>query len=238
MYLFAHAFAGCLIGLIFSRISHDRRALPVCLAGAVLPDIIDKPLAILIPAIFGSSRTLGHTLLFVVLLLLAGLCVWRYHDSLLGIAFACAVFSHQFLDTIWNLPGTWYFPLLGRFPVILVPDYVGLSIWNEISTVSEWIFGCAVIVIIAGWYLDDQERHPMAPVAENRLVPARFTVFVLLVLTGIVLLIPATGLFAGSIFAPTYNPCTTAMAGILALGGAVVLAHEYGLSRYLSNLPA
>src|SRR5512145_3030967 len=116
MYLFAHLFSGILIALGFFSLYHDRRAFPVCIAGALLPDLLDKPLTVLLPSVFGSTRTVGHTLLLGTMLLLAGILLWSSRRSILGVLFAGSVLSHQVLDMLWNLPAVWFFPLNGMFP--------------------------------------------------------------------------------------------------------------------------
>jgi hypothetical protein len=122
MFIFAHIFLGVLIGLIFWHLADDRRALPLCIFGALLPDLLDKSLALLLPGIFGSGRTLGHTLLFFLLAVLVGILLWHNRRTLLGVAAACALFSHQVLDAMWGLRSAWFFPLLGPFPVSVIPD--------------------------------------------------------------------------------------------------------------------
>lgn len=221
MYLFAHVFSGILLGLVFWHLTADRRAVPVCIAGAVLPDLIDKPLALFIPGIFGSSRTIGHTLLISATLLIAGLLLWRYRHTLLGVAFAGAVFSHQVFDSIWNLPGTWYFPLLGPFPVILVQDYVRHSLWLELASPSELVFACASAVFIMGWYLTGDTAFSPGNSATLRWLAA--SIACILGVMGVCLVIAGLNGVPGTFFAPAYTPLTSLMAGLLASCGAAVL---------------
>jgi hypothetical protein len=77
--------------------------------GSLLPDIIDKPVGmILLP--LNNGRVFGHTLLFVLILLLIGL---KYRKSSL----AFAAFLHLIEDEIWSEPETLFWPLLGfEFP--------------------------------------------------------------------------------------------------------------------------
>ena len=51
MFIFAHVFAGALLGLAFWHLTKDRRAIPVCIAGSVIPDTIDKSLGLLFPSL-------------------------------------------------------------------------------------------------------------------------------------------------------------------------------------------
>ncbi|AGK60062.1 hypothetical protein Asulf_00026 [Archaeoglobus sulfaticallidus PM70-1] len=77
--------------------------------GSLLPDIIDKPLGmILLP--LNNGRVFGHTLLFILILLLIGL---KYRKSLF---LSFASFLHLIEDELWNEPETFFWPLLGDFP--------------------------------------------------------------------------------------------------------------------------
>jgi membrane-bound metal-dependent hydrolase YbcI (DUF457 family) len=80
--------------------------------GSMLPDIIDKPLGLVV---FGSpsmGRTFAHTLLF--LMLLSFLCIYFRDIRLITITWG--VFCHLCLDTMWNSPQILLWPLLGPFP--------------------------------------------------------------------------------------------------------------------------
>lgn len=79
------------------------------LIGSLLPDIIDKPVGmILLP--LNNGRVFGHTLLFILILLLIGL---KYRKSLF---LSFASFLHLIEDEIWNELETFFWPLLGDFP--------------------------------------------------------------------------------------------------------------------------
>ena len=88
MYLFAHLFSGVFIGIVFFPLWKDRRVIPVCIAGALFSDILDKPLSLLMPDIFGSTRTIGHTLILVLVLMIAALILWYRYGNILGMVFA------------------------------------------------------------------------------------------------------------------------------------------------------
>jgi hypothetical protein len=223
MYLFAHLFSGALIGLLFMRHIHDRRMVPVCILGALLPDLLDKPLAFLLPGIFGASRTLGHTLLFFFSLLFAsGLILWHFRHTLLGVVFTFGVLSHQIFDSMWNLPASWYFPFQGPFPVILIPDYVRNSLWLEITSPSELIFALASIILIVSVYPEIGEKIlPSHTATPNKII--RGGMASLLAGMGIILLAAGFNLSPIMFFAPAYSPQTSVMAGFVAFAGAIVL---------------
>ena len=86
------------------------------LLGSLLPDIIDKPLFLLIGSRASlSGRSYTHTLLFNLVLLISGLILVRYRKSWLLII-SLSSFMHLILDQIWNIPVTLFWPLLGPIP--------------------------------------------------------------------------------------------------------------------------
>nr|WP_321349895.1 metal-dependent hydrolase [uncultured Methanoregula sp.] len=215
MFAIAHAFCGLLVGLAFLGITNDRRVVPLCILGALLPDLIDKPLALLVPAL-SCGRTLGHTLLFVLILSVIALIAFRYWHSILGIAFACSVFSHQICDSLWQQADTWFFPLRGPFPLMSVPDYTGYYLWLEITSPSEWLFLAASLVIAAGLL----GRIPL------RSLGLPIMAFIL-GLMGIFLITAGISGQGISFFAPSYTATPDVMAGLLALLGAAALILLY-----------
>jgi hypothetical protein len=222
MFVFAHAFLGALIGLGFWHLTGDRRALPLCILSAVLPDLLDKPLALLFPGLFGAGRTLGHSLLFFTLVLIAGLLVWQYRQTILGRACACGILSHQVLDAMWGVQATWFFPLMGPFPKFIIPDYVGHYFWLEITALSEWIFALACIVILICWSTGIPE-FPSPVLTKPQIAASRIFASLLLGIMGVYLIIFGPAVVPHAFFAPTYDPVTDIMAGIVALCGAAVL---------------
>jgi hypothetical protein len=65
MLIFAHVFAGALLGLGFWHLTKDRRAITVCIVASILPDLIDKSLGLAFPLVLGGGRTVFHSLLIV-----------------------------------------------------------------------------------------------------------------------------------------------------------------------------
>ena len=83
---------------------------------AILPDLIDKPIAILFPAlVHENTRSFGHTLLANAALLAVLLLFRRTkRPILLWLCFT----GHLFLDRMWlnSNPIILFWPFLGRFP--------------------------------------------------------------------------------------------------------------------------
>lgn len=80
--------------------------------GALLPDIIDKPLGLLIFGSMGHGRIFAHTLLFVLVLILISLASRDPRAASLS----TGALAHLFLDAVWLSPAILLWPLLGPFP--------------------------------------------------------------------------------------------------------------------------
>jgi inner membrane protein len=86
------------------------------LLGALLPDIIDKPLGlILFPDVLANGRTFLHSLLFLLLTLMAAAIIYRKQRQLWGFYIAFGVLIHLTMDAMWTDPVTLYWPFLGAF---------------------------------------------------------------------------------------------------------------------------
>lgn len=109
MLLFAH------LGLALAAARPFARASLVFVAiGAMLPDIIDKPLG---EAIYGTpnmGRIFAHTLLFLLLL---GAAAYYTKDVRLASLFG-GVLIHLILDFMWASPKILLWPLMGDFPPV------------------------------------------------------------------------------------------------------------------------
>ncbi|WP_234125004.1 metal-dependent hydrolase [Clostridium hydrogenum] len=105
------------------------------LVGAVLPDIIDKPIGMFfLRGIFHNSRLFAHSLIFAVILTAIGL--YRNHKYnkngilMLGIG----SFIHQILDSMWEFPRIMLWPFLGiKFPTRPEGSWVSSDITRLIS---------------------------------------------------------------------------------------------------------
>ena len=88
--------------------------------GSLLPDVIDKPMGLIIlPELLGANgRTIGHTLLFNLLLLALGVVLLRSMRSYTPLVLALSSAGHLAMDQMWQTPETLFWPLLGlEFPV-------------------------------------------------------------------------------------------------------------------------
>lgn len=115
---------------IFYLASKIRRAgridYRLVLIGALLPDIIDKPLGLVILN-YGNGRIIAHTLLFALLLTAVAL----YKKDMRLYALSGGTWLHLLFDSMWLFPVTLLWPLLGGFP------YGNLSLYSIFNSVDQ-----------------------------------------------------------------------------------------------------
>jgi len=128
--------------------------------GALLPDLIDKPLGMVIFAsTITTGRMIGHTLLFTLLLLLVGLYLYEKKRDLKIISLSTGSLFHLIEDQLWKSPQILFWPLQGlSFPKDTI-DYVGLEqvsmlfkksfTLNFSHSSTPEILGLGVIVILS-----------------------------------------------------------------------------------------
>jgi hypothetical protein len=82
--------------------------------GSLLPDIIDKPIGrYFFRGIFGNGHLYSHTLLFVLILALAGYFTSVIYKKSYILLLAFGSFVHLILDFVWLDPRTFLWPLFG-----------------------------------------------------------------------------------------------------------------------------
>lgn len=108
MFVACHLFVGLILGVVIADRIDDRRFIGFSALGGVLPDLIDKPVGhILFAESLNSGRIVAHGLLFLTILLIAGVALRRQRGSFALLAVAAGVASHQILDAMWAMPVTW-----------------------------------------------------------------------------------------------------------------------------------
>jgi inner membrane protein len=120
--------------------------------GALLPDLIDRPLGLwLLPDAFGSStRALGHTLVFNSSLVLIALLLLRLGGYRAPLVLALASSGHLLIDMMWEVPQTlfwpWYGIGFGHAESSYTPDWL-----QWLRTDTGWMmveaFGALVLAI-------------------------------------------------------------------------------------------
>ena len=143
-----HLVIGLIIRFILYEFLHDRMIIVFVAIGSVLPDLVDKPLGYII---FGSTLDNGkiyiHSLIIVLLLFITDLLVWRLFKSASGIFIAAGVLIHQLVDMMWTRQVNWYYPFFGQYQTETTPDYFLNAIVEELTSVTEWIFFVAILVM-------------------------------------------------------------------------------------------
>jgi len=154
-----HLLTGILIGMPLSGYFRDRHIVTACAVGALLPDLIDKPLGhFLLDGGIGSGRIYAHGIFFFLALLLIGILIWRKNQSFFIIALSFGVLSHQALDLMWQIPENWFYPLLGPYRRTEYPDFFWAAITAELTSISEWMFFSASAVTLSLHYRDSLEQ--------------------------------------------------------------------------------
>ncbi len=160
MYFFFHLFTGIVLGLLIADLLNDRRWVIPCAFGAVLPDLIDKPLGqVIFATSIGYGRIWAHTLLFFLLVLVLGIVVWKFWRNPAVCSVAVGILSHEVLDQMWLEQANWFYPLLGPFQGHLSPDYINVLILGEINTPSETVLAI-LLGISALIYLNYRQKIP------------------------------------------------------------------------------
>lgn len=148
MLFLGHLVIGLIIGFILFEIFHARTIIIFCAIGSVLPDLVDKVLGrIIFSSTLDNGRIFFHSLSIVLLFVLVGLIVWYYYRSFSFLVVGFGVLLHQIVDMMWTSPVSWYYPFLGPYPADFTPDYFQRALFAELTSVSEWIFFAAIVVV-------------------------------------------------------------------------------------------
>jgi membrane-bound metal-dependent hydrolase YbcI (DUF457 family) len=121
------------------------------LVGSLLPDIVDKPLGMFfLRDTFGNGRIFCHTLVFALLITLAGFYIYRRHGKMWLLILAFGTFTHLLLDEMWLEPRTLLWPLYGYiFPRGDPTDWIWNILYALRTDPGEYIpeiVGAAILV--------------------------------------------------------------------------------------------
>lgn len=95
------------------------------LIGSLLPDIIDKPVGrFFFAETFSNGQIFSHTLLFPILVTIAGLYLYRRRRKTWLFALSFGAFTHLVFDQMWRVPRTFFWPIFG-----FTFQRVGLAGW-------------------------------------------------------------------------------------------------------------
>ena len=162
MLFLGHLVIGLIVGFILYEFFHDQTVIVFVAIGSVLPDIIDKPLGyIILGSTLDNGKIFYHSLIIVLLFFVTGLLVWKFYKSHSFLFTALGVFLHQILDLMWKHPVNWYYPLLGPYQTGAHKDYFMNAVIAELTSVTEWIFFIAILVIVCLLYINTKQQKPM-----------------------------------------------------------------------------
>jgi len=118
-------YLGATVVLVFMTLGRRSIDYRVVMLGAILPDLIDKPIGrIFFEDEFQNSRVFGHTLLFALVLVLAIQFTLRGRTARHWFVLPIACLIHLALDGMWSQPITLFWPLFGtKFPIVTVENY-------------------------------------------------------------------------------------------------------------------
>jgi membrane-bound metal-dependent hydrolase YbcI (DUF457 family) len=151
MYLLTHLLTGILLGILLAFIFRETLLILACAIGSLLPDLIDKPVGILLfHQTIGYGRIYCHTLLFAILVIFIGIVVYSRYKStgIVIIALATGILSHQLLDTMWLETASWFWPVLGQFTGRSRSDFFWNTFWNDITNPTEWLAGGIILAFL------------------------------------------------------------------------------------------
>ena len=108
------------------------------LIGSLLPDIIDKPLGhFFFREALSNGRIFGHTLLFLILLTIAGLYLYWRLSKIWPLNLSFGTLIHLIFDQMWQTPKTLLWPLFGfAFEREDITDWIP-NILNSLLTKPE-----------------------------------------------------------------------------------------------------
>ncbi len=109
------------------------------LLGSIFPDIVDKPLGVIFQV---SGRAFCHTLLFMALILAAGICLFRIRKNPGLFCFALGCVTHVLLDSVWLNKITFLWPLFGwgfQHTDISIGPWIESLFLDLITKPSEYI---------------------------------------------------------------------------------------------------
>ncbi len=128
----------------------DNIDIRILLVGSLLPDIVDKPVGVfLFRAIFDNGRIVCHTLLFTIVIMLAGLYLYRSRGKTWLLVLSFGSLMHIMLDKMWLYPRTFLWPLYGlAFEKVGVENwlyYISHALVTDPPTFISELIGAAIL---------------------------------------------------------------------------------------------
>ena len=144
----------------FFRSLANRMDIRFLLVGSMLPDIIDKPIGMyLFRETFSSGRIFSHTLLFLVLVTVAGFLIRGYSGKTWGIALSIGTLFHLILDQMWQAPKTLFWPVFGIAFERMDPTYWLGNIFSALLRNPEVYVPEIIGVVVFVWFVWELLYH-------------------------------------------------------------------------------
>jgi hypothetical protein len=228
MFILFHLVCGLVVGYLLADRLRDMTVILPCIFGALLPDLIDKPLGLLLLAgSIGSGRIFSHTLLFLLVLLIPGLFLLSRHRAPALFAVAVGVASHQVLDLMWEMPETWFYPFLGQFKPIPLEGWFLQKLLLELQNPVEWASALLLCLVLLP-LVSSRAARWMSGTLRPLLHPASLLAVPLLAAAGLfVLACGVTG---------QYTPLTGWSASYNIVGGFTILLASYAAFRFHQHI--
>jgi len=124
------------------------------LVGSLLPDIIDKPVGLLwLRETLNNGRIFCHTLLFLLIITLIGVYLYRTRHRNWLMVLSGGVFTHLIFDEMWLTPKTLFWPLYGLAFERLEDLTCWLSgVWYRLVTEPAVCIPEIIGVVILVWF--------------------------------------------------------------------------------------
>jgi inner membrane protein len=121
------------------------------LLGSMLPDIVDKPIGLyLFRDTFSTGRLFCHTLLFLILITIAGAYLYKVRGRFWLLVLAFGTFIHLILDQMWLSSRTFLWPFLGfAFEREDITDWTGKmlrALYTDPSVYLPEFIGAVILV--------------------------------------------------------------------------------------------
>ncbi len=150
-----NGYSGGITSWLFSLAS--RIDIRLLLIGSLLPDIIDKPIGrVFFRDIFNNGRIFCHTLLFLIVLVLGGLYLYRRYKKTWLLVLSFGTFTHLILDQMWLHPRTLLWPLYDlsfeRHAFINLSDWLK-EIFNELLAYPALFIPELAGVVVIAWFV-------------------------------------------------------------------------------------
>lgn len=130
------------------------------LVGAILPDLIDKPIGLLFKNIFHNSRLFAHTLLFSAVLILIGIYRIRRKKKNDILTLGISTSIHLVLDSMQLYPATLFWPAFGfTFPERYDKNWAESAIHRLFTDPTYYVTEILGFIIIMYLFLGLVKRH-------------------------------------------------------------------------------